>query len=127
MMMVASMMMMMTGVANASNANSYVGDDATNYSININVKSLSRALYLDDDQAIDMGIVSKRFSRSIKKAEKYDGSKQSEKVAKAVNSNLCSAHRILDARQYHDYVKLMNLTLINTGLVDIYNNANAEK
>ena len=47
--------------------------------------------------------------------------------ASNANSNLCSAHRILDARQYHDYVKLMNLTLINTGLVDIYNNANAEK
>lgn len=122
MMMVAAMMMM-TGVANASNAKSYVGDDAADYSININMKSLSRTLFLDDDQALDMEIASKRLSRSIKKAEKMDGSKQSEIVTKAINSNLRAAHKVLDAKQYHDYVTIMNITLNNTGLAKIYGNA----
>lgn len=126
MMMVAAMMMM-TGVVNASNANSYVGDDAANYSININMKSLSRALFLDDDQAIDMEIASKRLSRSIKKAEKQDGSKQNEIVTKAINRNLRAAHKALDAKQFHDYVTIMNITLNNTGLSKNYNNGNVEK
>lgn len=127
MMMVVASMMMMTGVANASNANSYVGDDATNYSININMKSLSRALFLDDDQAIELSIASKRFSRSIKRAEKYEGTKQNEIVVKAVNSNLRTAHKVLDAKQYRNYVTIMNFTLNNTGLGEIYHYRNVEK
>lgn len=121
MMMVAAMMMM-TGVANASNAKGYVGDDAADYSININMKSLSRTLFLDDDQVLDMEIISKRLSRSLKKAEKHEGSKQSEIVTKAINRNLRAAHEVLDRKQYHDYVTIMNFTLNNTGLAKIYGN-----
>ena len=130
MMMVATMMMATMSVnakvnnstksSNANVSNIEIVEDAVDFEMNINTTSLSRTLDLSAAQDEAMGNAVRKLSAKMKKAGQADASTQSKAVTKAINGNLGTAYFVLDAKQYHTYATIINMTLKNKGLDNLY-------
>ena len=113
-MVVASLMIATANVEAGNKA-----DDKKNTSdfvIDINMTSLTRALNLKYYQVDQMAKASARLYRNVKFAKSSNPVKQSERLYKALSNNLRVAHEVLDENQYRDYLKLLNSTFVNKGL-----------
>jgi len=130
MMMVATMMMATMSVnakvnnstksSNANVSSIEIVDNAVDFEMNINPASLSRTLDLSAAQDEAMGNAVRKLSAKMKKAGQADASTQSKAVTKAINENLGTAYLVLDAKQYHTYATIINMTMKNKGLDNLY-------
>lgn len=101
---------------NTNENNAAVAAEAAKYDFNINVKSLSNTLKLDNEEAYTVSLITKNFADDMRKAGAAKDEEQAKLYKKALNRNLSYMHSVLTERQYREYVKLLNVTLVNRGL-----------
>lgn len=87
-----------------------------NYTVYMNMRSLSRCLNLSDDQVEVMTYASDNFKADIAKVATEEDMARPEAVRKAINRNLKLVRNVLEDKQYRDYLALLNRTLNNKGL-----------
>lgn len=87
-----------------------------NYTVHMNMRSLSRCLNLTDDQIEVMSYASDYFKADIAKVATEEDMARPEAVRKAINRNLKLVRNVLEDKQYRDYLALLNRTLNNKGL-----------
>ena len=90
--------------------------DAEKYEFNVNVRSLSNALRLDNDTKESVSYIFDYFTNDMAKAGAATGEERENLYKKAIRRNLSSMHTVLNDKQYHEYVLLLNTTLNNRGL-----------
>lgn len=100
----------------STKGNAAAAAEAAKYEMNINVNSLSRTLRLDNETSRTVGYITENFTADMKKAGAATGDDRDRLYKKAVNRNLSYMHSVLTNRQYNEYVKLLNVTLVNRGL-----------
>ena len=111
--------MMMTvamtfAAANAEEINPYAV--ATDYSVKFTYNELVSSLNLSELQAESMAEISKDLRYNISCAKYARNSKKAEIMSKSVNENLRSAKTVLNAEQYHQYLRLLNTKMGKQGL-----------
>ena len=77
--------------------------EAEKYEMNINVKSLARALNLNYDEVDAVNAITGDFSADMKKASEADGMEREKLYKKAIKRNLSYMHAVLDYPQYAKY------------------------
>ena len=113
----AAAIMMVTANVKAQEINNVkVASPVVNYNVNMNMRSLTRFLLLDEQQASVMAYASDNLIYDLRKAGNEKEVKQPAAVREAVTRNLKLAHNILDDKQYRDYLTVLNRTLNNKGL-----------
>ena len=113
MVVVAMLSMTMTFAENES-ATSLNSTEAYNMTVNMN--KLSQALSLSKDQIESVAEVHKTFSAEMLFAAQANGDERQTMVDKAIKKDLAWMDYILNREQYHKYVMLLNITLVNRGL-----------
>ena len=113
--MVAVMSMTMGFAANENDNNN---NNATTsaYKFNVSTYALSRALNLNIDQVDVVEDINRTFATEMMNASVADSSERQAKVQSAIKKDLSYMRYILNDRQYREYVKLLNVTLNNSGL-----------
>ena len=82
---------------------------------NINVSKLSKYLNLSDDQHKEVANICEYFSEQMSRAT--NSKKNQEKLLRnAVYGNLKLMKKTLNEKQYADYAKILNITLLNKGI-----------
>ena len=86
------------------------------YDFNINTKKLANYLELSKDQLEAVKDISDELARGMKFAF-YENSGDARKkiVSNAVNKNVNHMHYVLNDEQYHKYLRVLNVTLLNKG------------
>lgn len=108
---------LMLATANLEAGNKVAGNkNAADFKVEINMESLKRALNLKYNQVEAMEAASNQLYFGVKYAKSNDPMKQSARLNKALTNNLRMVHGVLDAKQYRDYLALLNATFINKGL-----------
>ena len=105
--------------------NSFGEDNSTNemqrinsYSININTKQLSRYLGLSKDQIESIEAIENEFSKDMMFAAiECNDINRSAVTKNAIEKNIKHVSYILNNEQYHKYLKVLNATLHNRGLL----------
>ena len=111
--MVAVLSMTMTFAEN-ENAASLNNTEA--YDMTVNMKKLSKALSLTTDQVESVAEIHKTFAAEMMYAAQTKGEERNKMVEKAIKKDLAYMDYILNKEQYHKYVMLLNITLLNRGL-----------
>ena len=106
----------------ASTLGAFAEDNSVNkveaYALNINNRSLSRALSLSLDQEEICSDVIKKFENDMLFAASNSSNESRKAVTKnAVDKNLKYMRMFLNDKQYKKYVMLLNTTLVNRGLI----------
>ena len=82
---------------------------------NINVSKLSKYLNLSADQHEEVANICEYFSEQMSRAT--NSKKNQEKLLRnAVYGNLKLMKKTLNEKQYADYAKVLNVTLLNKGI-----------
>lgn len=113
---IVAMLSMTSMFAKESNSVNVSNAVADKYVMNINTKSLSRALGLDYEEANDVEAISKNFAEEMLKVGTLKGEERTKAFKKAINKNLSYMHTVLSNDQYRKYVQLLNVTVANRGL-----------
>lgn len=113
---IVAMLSMTSMFAEESNSVNVSNAVAEKYVMNINTKSLSRALGLDYEEANDVEAISKNFAEDMLKVGTLKGEERTKAFKKAINKNLSYMHTVLSNDQYRKYVQLLNVTVANRGL-----------
>ena len=113
---IVAMLSMTSMFAEESNSVNVSNAVAEKYVMNINTKSLSRALGLDYEEANDVEAISKNFAEDMLKVGTLKGEERTKAFKKAINKNLSYMHTVLSNDQYRRYVTLLNVTINNRGL-----------
>lgn len=105
----------------ASTLGAFAEDNSVNkveaYTLNINNRSLSRALSLSLDQEEICSDVIKKFENDMLFAASNSSNESRKAVTKnAVDKNLRYMKMFLSEKQYKKYVMLLNATLTNRGI-----------
>lgn len=105
----------------ASTLGAFAEDNSVNkveaYALNINNRSLSRALSLSLDQEEICSDVIKKFENDMLFAASNSSNESRKAVTKnAVDKNLKYMKMFLSEKQYKKYVMLLNATLTNRGI-----------
>ena len=111
--MVAVLSMTMTF---AENENAASLNNAEAYDMTVNMKKLSKALSLTTDQVESVAEIHKTFAAEMMYAAQSKGEERNKMVEKAIKKDLAYMDYILNKEQYHKYVMLLNITLLNRGL-----------
>ena len=111
--MVAVLSMTMTFAEN-ENAASLNNTEA--YDMTVNMKKLSKALSLTTDQVESVAEIHKTFAAEMMYAAQSKSEERNKMVEKAIKKDLAYMDYILNKEQYHKYVMLLNITLLNRGL-----------
>jgi len=111
--LVALMSMTTTFAENESAANL---NTTESYNMTVNMKKLSQALALSKDQVDAVSEIHRTFSAEMMFAAQYGKDERAKMVEKAINKDLAYMNYILSRDQYHRYVMLLNVTLLNRGL-----------
>ena len=111
--MVAVLSMTMTFAENENAANL---NNAEAYNMTVNMNKLAKALNLTVDQLESVEEIHKTFAAEMMFAAQSKGEERNKMVEKAINKDLAYMNYILDKEQYHKYVMLLNITLLNRGL-----------
>lgn len=111
---VVAMLSMTMAFADGENANST--NEMETYKISVNTSKLSQALGLSMDQAEAVADIEKSFCAEMKNVGMANKEDRPEMLQKALNTNLSYMHKVLNEKQYHKYLMLLNLTLTNRGL-----------
>lgn len=89
------------------------------YNINMNVRSLSRCLNLNGEQADVMEYASDMLREEVSRVRFSKEEKKAARLKRAIAHNLSIAHKHLEDKQYRSYLALLNQTLNNKGLNSI--------
>lgn len=121
----AAMVIMMASAATV-NAQDNNNNTPINYQLKMNIRSLSRYLDLSADQVEVISYAGDKFVADVARVEEEKDVKRPEAMREAVNRNLRLARNVLEDKQYHDYLNILNRTLCNKGLsVLLYSDAMA--
>ena len=112
--MVALMSMTMTFAENETAANLNV-TEAYNLK-NVNMTKLCQALNLSKDQVECFTEIYNTFSSELLFAAQLNNEERQQMVEEAIKKDLGYMDYILSREQYHKYVVLLNMTLLNRGL-----------
>ena len=82
----------------------------------VNMYKLGQALSLSKDQLESFAEIHKTFSAELLYAAQASGEEREKMMDKAINKNLAYMNYILSPEQYHKYLRLLNVTLLNRGL-----------
>ena len=110
---VAMLSMTMTFAENENAANV---NNTEAYDMTVNMKKLAHTLGLTTDQMESVAEIHKTFAAEMKFAAQSKGEERTKMVEKAINKDLAYMDYILSDEQYHKYVMLLNITLLNRGL-----------
>lgn len=87
------------------------------YMLSININSLGKYLELTQEQKEEVAIIENAFSDAMQEASlTEDKEVRQHMVENAVDINLKNLKVMLDGKQYHKYLKVLNATLNNRGL-----------
>ena len=87
------------------------------YVLNININSLGKYLDLTQEQKEEVAIIEKSFSDAMQEASLMeDDNVRQHMMDNAIDLNLKNLKIMLDGKQYHKYLKVLNATLNNRGL-----------
>ncbi len=111
--MVAVLSMTMTFAENENAANA---NNTEAYNLTVNMKKLAQALALAKDQVESVAEIHKTFAAEMMFAAQSKGEERDKMVEKAIKKDLAYMDYILNKEQYHKYVLLLNMTLLNRGL-----------
>ena len=109
-------MLAILSVTVSSAKSEVLADNMSAYDMTVNFRSLSRYLELSAQQEEVMELIHEYFCRDMRVAARKHDDERSLKTTKAINRNLSYVHSYLDAKQYHKYVTLLNVTLNNRGI-----------
>ncbi len=88
------------------------------YSLNINIDALSNTLEMSSYQEAAIADAHKSLSADLMNAAAIENAEaRKNAINLAVGKDLQAARKILSLTQYHDYLKLLNTTLNNRGLL----------
>ena len=113
---VALMSMTMTFAESASKNIATVNNNKSVYNMTVNMKKLAKALELTDEQAEGVAEIHKTFSAEMMNAAEYGKEERTKLVEKAINKDLAYMNAVLNKDQYHKYLTLLNVTLVNRGM-----------
>lgn len=97
--------------------NDHVNNASDAYVMNVNLFSLGRTLALEGDQVEAVEYISDKFRMDMYRAGYSKEKVRQERLQQAVSKNLSYMRSVLTRDQYHTYVKLLNATLRNRGLM----------
>ena len=87
------------------------------YALNININSLGKYLDLTQEQKEEVAIIEKSFSDAMQEASLMeDDNVRQHMMDNAIDLNLKNLKIMLDGKQYHKYLKVLNAPLNNRGL-----------
>lgn len=112
-----AMLLATTFTAMAEDNNNNNMDMVKAYDINININSLARCLQLSDDQIESVKDVTNVFIESLKYAAVMNEESRNSMTKNAIDYDLRHMNYILTDEQYAKYVKVLNATIINRGIV----------
>ncbi len=101
-----------------------VMESSIEYTMDTNMRSLSRYLKLDSDQAVVMEAAAEDLKLAVSRLETAKEEKKASRMQRALGRNLAYAHECLSAEQYRKYLSLLNTTLRNKGLDTLLENDN---
>lgn len=104
-------------MASANEKNTIVDNNAQAYDMTVNYTKLAKCLGLDFDQMDAVQMIHNHFCEEMKNAAEAPEEERAELLKKAVLRDLRYMHSVLDRRQYRKYQQLLNVTLINRGLI----------
>ena len=114
---VALMSMTMTFAESASkNIATVNNSNKSIYNMTVNMKKLAKALELTDEQVEGVAEIHKTFSSEMMNAAEYGNEERAKLVEKAINKDLAYMNTVLNKDQYHKYLTLLNVTLVNRGM-----------
>jgi len=87
------------------------------YNMQVNYYRLGTALNLDDVQREKVEYIHDMFCNDMRRVSYTSADKRQDKFDKAVKKDLRYMRSVLDNEQYRTYVKLLNATLANRGLM----------
>ena len=115
--LVALMSMTMTFAESASkNIATVNNSNKSIYNMTFNMKKLAKALELTDEQVEGVAEIHKTFSSEMMNAAEYGNEERAKLVEKAINKDLAYMNTVLNKDQYHKYLTLLNVTLVNRGM-----------
>ncbi|SFW33030.1 hypothetical protein SAMN02910409_1651 [Prevotellaceae bacterium HUN156] len=115
--LVALMSMTMTFAESASkNIATVNNSNKSIYNMTVNMKKLAKALELTDEQVEGVAEIHKTFSSEMMNAAEYGNEERAKLVEKAINKDLAYMNTVLNKDQYHKYLTLLNVTLVNRGM-----------
>jgi len=114
--LVALMSMTMTFAESASKNIATVNNNKSVYNMTVNMKKLAKALELTDEQTEGVAEIHKTFSAEMMSAAEYGKEERTKLVEKAINKDLAYMNAVLNKDQYHKYLTLLNVTLVNRGM-----------
>ena len=86
------------------------------YDMSVNMRKLSVTLGLTTDQMEAVENIHTTFNAEMHLAAQADDADRQELVKKAVDRDIKLMRYVLDQKQYHTYLMLLNTTLNNRGL-----------
>jgi len=108
-------MMFMTTVF-AENENTNVVNNLDAYTLNVNMNRLAVALELCDDQRDAVEHIQHNFAAELLFAATSGKNDRKAMIDRAVNNNVKWMRYVLNDKQMHTYLLLLNTTLNNRGL-----------
>lgn len=104
-----------TAFADDNNSNNVNMVEA--YTINVKINSLVRYLELSDDQKESVESVHKVFSESLRYAAVMDNENRNALIKNVIDYDLKNMKYILTKEQYKKYLKVLNATMVNRGII----------
>ena len=112
--------MILTLVAMLSMTTAFAeGEKANNveaYELNINMNKLFAALDLANDQKEAVADIHHTFASELKFAAQYANNDRKALVARAIDNDVKWMRYVLNDKQFHTYLTLLNTTINNRGL-----------
>jgi len=112
--MVTNAAMAQKPAENVNNAN------VIDYSFNVNNRSVSRYLGLNQEQAEQMEYVFDRLNDDLRRVKNSRDEYRESRFMKAMSYHLSAAHQVMNKDQYRLYLSVFNSTLKSKGLVTLY-------
>ena len=109
-----AMLSMTTAFAEGESANSV--NNMAAYELNVNMDKLSAALNLADDQKEAVAEIHHTFASELMFAAQYGNNDRKALVERAIENDVKWMRYVLNDKQMHTYLKLLNTTLNNRGL-----------
>ena len=100
----------------AENENATETSDLNAYDMSVNMRKLSVALDLKEDQMEAVAEIHHTFSAEMLFAAQASKDERKEMVKKAVMKDVKYMNYILEEKQYKKYLMLLNATLNNRGI-----------
>ncbi|MBR5730117.1 MAG: hypothetical protein IKX61_07950 [Prevotella sp.] len=97
--------------------NDHVNNASDAYVMNVNTCSLGKTLALEGNQVDAVEYICDKFRMDMYRAGYSKEKVRQERLQQAVRKNLSYMRSVLNRDQYHTYVKLLNVTLHNRGLM----------